>query len=170
MRWWLGASYLPGMPVICIIIFAIPGYMYFCAMRSVLDAASKTPFNTRSVVLALAVFCSASLVVIHVAPRQWILLGVSGTMTIALYVLAIATDWSLRSVKLVERAPQMSPMKIVVLLAAVSLASQFVFNFEITKTAFCVVLLIDIGLAMLLMRKTQPEWVTFVSRVALSRA
>jgi O-antigen/teichoic acid export membrane protein len=169
-RWWLGASYLPGLPVICIIMFAIPGFMYYYTMRSVLDAASTTPYNTRNVMLALAIFCAVSVAVIHVAPREWILLGVSAAMTIALYLLAIATDISLRVIKLVDRAPQMSFMWVVALLAAVSLAAQLAFHFEITKIAFCAILLINMGLALLLMRKSRPEWVTFVSSIALSRA
>jgi len=170
VRWWLGDSYLSGVPVICIIMLAIPGYMYFCAMRSVLDAASAIPYNTRSVILALAVFCVISLTVTYAAPREWVLLWVSATMTIAFYVLAIATEWSLRAVKLVVQAPQMSPMLIVALLAFVSLSAQFAFHFEITKTAFCLVLLFNVGLTLMLIRQSQPEWVTFMSRVALSRA
>jgi len=95
---------------------------------------------------------------------------VSASMTIALYALAIATDRSLRALKVVDQAPQMSSMWIVALLAVVSLAAQAVFHFEITKIAFCAVQLMNLALALLLMRESRPEWVTFVGRIALSRA
>jgi O-antigen/teichoic acid export membrane protein len=170
VRWWLGPSSLPGVPVICIIMLAIPGFMYYYAMRSVLDAASTTPYNTRNVLVALGIFSLVSLTIIHFAPRDWVLLGVSASMTIALYALAIATDRSLRALKVVDQAPQMSSMWIVALLAVVSLAAQAVFHFEITKIAFCAVQLMNLALALLLMRESRPEWVTFVGRIALSRA
>jgi O-antigen/teichoic acid export membrane protein len=169
VSWWLGVSSLPGVPVICTIMVAIPAFMYYYALRSVLDAASSTPYNTRNVILSLGVFCTIAFAVIRLAPHELVLLGISATMTIALYVLAIATDRSLRAVKLADRAPQTSTMWIVALLAAISLAAQLAFNFEITKIAFCIVLLANMGLALLLLRKSRPEWLIFVSRVALSR-
>jgi hypothetical protein len=170
VRWWLGASSLPGVPVICAILLAIPGFMYYYAMRSVLDAASSTPYNTRNVFVALSIFSVVSLTIIHIASREWALLGVSASMTIAFYVLAIATDSSLRALRLVDQAPQMSSMWTVALLAAVSLAAQVLFHFEIPKIAFCTVLLMNVVLALLMMRKSKPEWVTFASRIALSKA
>jgi uncharacterized membrane protein YjjB (DUF3815 family) len=168
--WWLGASYLAGVTVICIIMLAIPGFMYYYTMRSVLDAASAKPYNTRNVLIALAVFCAMSITLVHVAPREWVLPGVSAAMTISIYVLAAATERSLRAVKLVSKAPQMSHLWIVALLAGVSLAAQMASHFEITKAAFCAILLINIVLAVLLLRRSKPPWLTFVSRVAFCRS
>ncbi|MFZ1086551.1 MAG: hypothetical protein WAN35_16425 [Terracidiphilus sp.] len=168
--WWLGASYLPGVTVICIIMLAIPGFMYYYTMRSVLDAASANPYNTRNVLIALVIFCAVSIILIHTVPRVWVLPGVSTAMTISIYVLAMATERSLRAIKLVSGTPQISHLWIVALLAAVSLAAQMAFHFEITKAAFCTVLLINIALSALLLRRSRPPWLDFVSRVALCRS
>jgi len=168
--WWLGASYLPGVTVICIILLAIPGFMYYYTMRSVLDAASAKPYNTRNVLVALVAFCAVSITIVHTAPRVWVLPGVSAAMTISIYVLAMATERSLRVVKLVNGAPQISHLWIVALLAFVSLAAQLAFHFEITKAAFCAVLLINIVLSALLLRRSSPPWLVFVNRVALCRS
>jgi O-antigen/teichoic acid export membrane protein len=170
VRWWLGESYLPGVPVICTLMASIPAFMYYYATRSVLDAASPTPYNTRNLVVALAVFCAVSLAVIHAAPRAWVTIGVSAAMTVAFYVLAIATDRSLRAVKLVDRGPELHALWTVGILGAVSLTVQFICRFEIGKVAFSAVELFNIGFAVLLTRRSQPAWLTFVSRVALSRA
>jgi len=169
IKWWLGASYAPGLPVICILLMAIPGYMYYYAMRSVLDAASSKAYNTHNVLVALGTFFAIAFSVIRFAPREYVLLGVSAAMTFALYVLAIATDRSLRSVKLVDRAPELSPLWTVATLDCVSLAAQMIFRFEISKAAFCAVLVINLGLAAMLTRKWQPQWIVFVRNVALSR-
>ena len=167
--WWLGASYLPGVTVICIFMLAIPGFMYYYTMRSVLDAASAKPYNTNNVLIALAVFCALSITLVHIAPRDWVLPGVSAAMTISIYVLAVATERSLRAVKLVSGAPQISHLWIVALLAAVSLAAQLASHFEITKIAFCAILLINFVMAALILRRSRPPWLAFVSRVALCR-
>lgn len=170
VRWWLGSSYLPGVPVICLMMVAIPAYMHYCALCSILDAASPTPYNTRNMVLALAVFCLLSLGVVRFAPREWVVLGVAGAMTVSIYVLALATEISLRAVKLAGRAPELSSLWIVALMGAISLSAQLAFHFDIGKPAFCAVQLLNLGLAFFLTRRRKPEWVEFVSSIALSRA
>jgi len=169
VRWWLGPAFAAGVPVICILILAIPGFMYFHAMRSVLDAASITAYNTRNLIVALTVFSVASITVIRIAPRDLVLYGVAAAMTVSVYVLALATDGTLRALKLAAHPPEMRSMWIVPLLAAVSLAAQLTFHFEITKFAFCLVQLANIGLVLLLMRRSRPEWVSFVCRVAFAK-
>lgn len=169
VRWWLGASYLPGIPVICILLGAIPGYMYYYAMRSVLDAASSKAYNTRNVIAALGTFFTISVVVIQFAPRNFVMVGVSAAMTIAFYVLAVATDFSLRRVKLVDRSPELTHFWIILVLAGLALGAQLAFRFEISKLAFCAVVLIETAITAILVRRSQPKWVVFMRTMALSR-
>ena len=170
VRWWLGPSYLPGIPVICTLILAIPGFMYYHGLRSVLDAASTVAYNTRNLVAGLVVFGVLSAAILAFAPRTWVLSGVATAMTATIYFLALATDRSIHAVGLARRAPELSSVAIVVLPAVVSLAAQWAFKFEITKPAFCMVQLINVALMLAWMRKSQPEWVNFVWRLALPRA
>jgi O-antigen/teichoic acid export membrane protein len=170
IKWWLGNSYLPGVPVICVLMVSIPAFMYYYAMRSVLDAASATPYNTQNLFISLGLFFAVSFVVILWAPRTWITIGVSASMTMAFVALAIATDNSLRTVRLVDSAPELRQLWIVGVLGIVSLAAQFACHFEIGKAVFCAVALLNLGLAMWLTQKSQPRWLSFLRQVVLSRA
>jgi O-antigen/teichoic acid export membrane protein len=170
IKWWLGDSYLPGVPVICVLLVSIPAFMYYYAMRSVLDAASPTPYNTRNLFISLGLFFAVSFGVVLWAPRAWITIGVSAAMTMAFVALAIATDNSLRKVQLVDSAPELRQLWIVGVLGVVSLAAQFACHFEIGKAPFCAVTLLNLGLAVWLTQKSQPRWLNFLRQVALSKA
>jgi O-antigen/teichoic acid export membrane protein len=167
--WWLGPSSLAGVPVIQMVMLSVPAYMYFLAMRSVLDAASPVAYNSRNVLITLAVLVALLAAVVHFVPHQDIVLGVAAATTAAMCVLAFATHRTLRTLRLADRAPEFSPILVKGLLGLISLAAQFVFHFQISKPAFALVLLANAGLAFLFFRKSQPEWVGFVLRAAFTR-
>jgi len=167
--WWLGPSCVAGVPVIRVVMLAVPAYMYFLAFRSVVDAASKVAYNARNVVVTLAVLVALLAAVIGFAPRERIVIGVAAATTVAMCVLALATHRTLRDLKLAERSPQIGPMWIAGLLGLISLTAQWGFHFQISKPAFGVVVLFNLGLTFLFLRKSQPEWLGFVLRVAFPR-
>jgi UDP-2-acetamido-2-deoxy-ribo-hexuluronate aminotransferase len=167
--WWLGPSCVAGVPVISVVMLAIPAYMYFVAMRSVVDAASAVAYNARNVLVALAVLVSLFAALIRFAPRANIVIGVAAATTVAMYVLAFATHRTLRDLKLAERPPQTGAIWIAGLLALISITAQVGFHFQISKPAFGVVLLVNLALIFLFLRKSQPEWLGFVLRVAFPR-
>jgi O-antigen/teichoic acid export membrane protein len=167
--WWLGPSSVAGVPVIRVVMLAIPAYMYFLALRSVVDAASEVAYNARNVLITLAVLMALSAAVVRFAPHDRIVIGVAAATTIAMCVLALATHRTLHELRLADWSPQIGPMWMAGLLGATSLTAQLAFHFNITKLAFSAVLLANLGLAFLLLRKSQPEWVGFVLRVAFTR-
>ena len=166
--WWLGPSGVAGVPVIRVVMLAVPAYMYFLALRSVVDAASEVAYNARNVLITLAVLLVLSAGVIRFIPHDRIVLGVAAATAIAICVLGFRTHITLSTLKLADRSPQLGPIWVAGLLGAISLAAQFAFHFQITKLAFVAVLLANLGLVLLLLRKSQPEWVGFVLRVAFT--
>ena len=167
--WWLGPSSVAGVPVIRVVMLAIPAYTYFLALRSVVDAASEVAYNARNVLITLAVLMVLSVGVIGFVPHDKIVIGVAVAITVAIGVLALATHWTLHALRLADWTPQIGPMWMAGLLGATSLTAQLAFHFQITKSALAMVLLTNLGLAFLLLRKSQPEWLSFMLRVAFSR-
>jgi O-antigen/teichoic acid export membrane protein len=167
--WWLGPSSVAGVPVICMVMLAVPAYMYFLALRSVVDAASEVAYNARNVLITLAVLIALLAAVIRFVPRDRIVIGVAAATAAAICLLAFTTHWTLRTLRLADRSPQFGPIWVAGLLGATSLAAQWASHFQITKPAFGAVLLANLGLAFLLLRKSQPEWMGFVLRVAFTR-
>jgi O-antigen/teichoic acid export membrane protein len=166
--WWLGPTCVAGVPVIRTVLLAVPAYMYFVAMRSVVDAASEVAHNARNVLIALAVLVALAAAVLRFVPPEKIVIGIAAATATAICVLAVATHRTLRILNLSGR-PQFGPIWLAGLLGAISLTAQSAFHFEITKPAFCVVLLANVGLAWLLLRKSQPDWMGFLLRVAFAR-
>jgi len=169
LLWWLGPSCLAGVPVIRMVLLSVPAYMYFVALRSVVDAASGVAYNARNVVIALVVLVLLSIAVIHFCPPERMVMGMAAATALAMWVLAIATHCTLRALGLAELAPQLGSLWLAALLAAAGLTAQLVFHFQITKPAFAVVLLADLALAFLILRKSQPPWMGFILRVAFTR-
>jgi O-antigen/teichoic acid export membrane protein len=167
--WWLGPSCVAGVPVIQMVMLAVPAYMYFLSLRSVLDAASSVAYNSRNVLITLAVLVALLAAVVRFVPHQDMVLGAAAATAAALCVLAFATHRTLCILGLADRAPQFSPIWVMGLLGLTSLTAQFAFHFQISKSAFALVLLANAGLAFLLFRKSQPEWVGFVLRAAFTR-
>jgi len=158
-----------GVPVIRMVMLAIPAYMYFAALRSVVDAASEVAYNARNVLITLGVLIVLLAAVIMFVPTNRIVMGVAAATTLALCALAFTTHRTLCTLKLGDSSPKWGSLWVVGVLGATSLAAQLAFHFQITMPALGAVLLLNIGLAYLLLRKSRPEWLGFVMRVALTR-
>jgi len=167
--WWLGPSCVAGVPVICVVMLAIPAYMYFVAMRTVVDAASPVAYNARNVLITMTVLIALLAAVIRFVPQESMVIAVAAATTAAIWVLALATHRTLRDLKLAERSFQIGPLWMAGLLGLISVIAQLGTHFQISKLAFGVVMLVNLGLTFLFLRKSQPEWLGFVLRVAFPR-
>jgi O-antigen/teichoic acid export membrane protein len=167
--WWLGPSCLPAVPVIRMVLLAAPAYMYFTALRSVVDAASPVAYNARNVLIAMAVLVALLAMIIGLVPPGRIVISVAAATMLTICVLAIATHRTLRKLGLADLRPPLASIWLAGTLGITSLIAQLAFHFEITKPAFLLVALANVGLAYLLLRKSQPPWLGFMLRVAFTR-
>lgn len=91
LYWWLGPQFSSGAAVLRLVLAGVPFLALFFSLRSLVDAASATPYHTYNLVAALAVM-AAGLVVSAVAlPTDLRPLGIAASGSIALMVLAILT-------------------------------------------------------------------------------
>jgi len=170
MLWWLGPSCLPGIPVIRMVLLAIPAYMYYTALRSVVDAASPQAYNGRNVLITMSVLIALLAAAVAFVSQEHLVMAVAAATTVSVCVLAIATHRTLQTLQLADRSPQFGSIWLAGLLGTTSVTAQLAFHFQITKPAFAMVVLINVGLAFLFLRKSQPKWLGFVLRVAVPRA
>ena len=167
--WWLGPSCLPAVPVIRMVLLATPAYMYFTALRAVVDAASPVAYNARNVLVTMAVLVSLLGIVIGYVPPAKMVMAVAAATTVSMWVLAVATHRSLQTLGLADLTPSLEAVRLAGMLGITSLIAQLGFHFQITKPAFVLVALTNVGLAFLLLRQRKPAWVGFMLRVAFAR-
>lgn len=110
--------------VIRLVLIGVPFFLFFTALRSVLDAGSARPLNARNLLVALftlTVLCAASVVL---APRDMLLHCIALSLVLSLGVLAYATRISL--VRLFSLQPDWRqsavPISCAMVLASVALA------------------------------------------------
>jgi hypothetical protein len=133
------------------------------------DASSPVAYNARNVLIALAVLIALLVAVICFVPHEKIVIATAATTTVAMCVLAVATHVTLRALRLTDSAPQFGPMWLAGVLGITSLAAELAFRFQITQLAFGLVLLLNLALTFLFLRRSQPEWLGFFLRVAFPR-
>ncbi|HYW24225.1 MAG TPA: lipopolysaccharide biosynthesis protein [Terriglobales bacterium] len=91
LYWWLGPQFSSGAAVLRLVLAGVPFLALFFSLRSLVDAASATPYHTYNLFAALGVM-AAGLVVSSVAlPAGLRPLGIAASGSVALIVLAVLT-------------------------------------------------------------------------------
>ncbi len=167
MQWWLGKAGEGGLQVMCITMLGIPAYMYFVAMRSVLDAKTKTAYNARNVIVAFAVFSLLSGVIVAGVPRNLMIVALSLASVITVYVLAVLTEIRLRQIQLGAFPVSWQILSLVLVTGFVSLAVQLASGFHASKAGFLLAMAVNLTISAWMLRKRPPEWMTAIMRVGL---
>ena len=85
---WVGPSFISAIPVVKILILAVPFYFVYGGLRSVVDAAALKAHNTRNILISLAVFVVVVLVFeLEISPEH-LLEALALSVVIAMGVLA----------------------------------------------------------------------------------
>src|SRR4029453_4844619 len=92
VRAWLGERYLPGTPIIRIVLVAAVPYLGYTMLRAVIDALDERAMNTRNMLWALCITLAAS-VVLGLAGLGGLGLAIAGTL--GLLVLGVLSVWHL---------------------------------------------------------------------------
>jgi len=95
---WLGASSLPGVPIVRITAVGIPFYLFYTALRSALDAGSQSPLNAQNTVTALLALLAFIFICVRWIPRVWLLQAFACSIVLAMSLLAYCTRRSLTKV------------------------------------------------------------------------
>ena len=159
--WWLGPAFVRGVPVTKIMLLAVPAYLYFVGSRSVIDAATPKALNTRNVVVAFTVFLVLLISATKVLPSARVTEGTAVATALAMYLLALLTERSLRDLGLGKLKIGLQLLALPFALAVVSLAVQTLFGFDINKPTFVFTELLNAGLAFVIFRRLRPQWLEF---------
>jgi O-antigen/teichoic acid export membrane protein len=170
IKWWVGGSYQTALPVMCVMILGVPAYMYFVALRTVIDAASPIAYNTRNVVAAAAFLLAGTAITARVVPADSLVMAAAMITTASVWLLAILTNNTLRKLQMGRLETSLRPFVIAAVPALVALAVQFGTGFNVGKIAFMFTLAVNGILLAILVRKNQPGWLLLLEQRGLVRS
>ncbi len=96
IRAWVGPSFTGPIGVIRILALAIPPFLFYVTLRSVIDAASVKAYNARSVMAALGIFLILTIAATRMSPARFLLETIAAALLCAFIVLAGLTARSVR--------------------------------------------------------------------------
>lgn len=172
VRVWVGPSFLGGLVILRLVSLAIPSYLLFVALRSVVDAASVRPHNTNNVLVACAVFLLLTAVAVRAAPRSLLLASIAGSLVVAIGILAWLTNHTVRKLYQVgvEWRRSALPLLVGVFLAGTSLLFHWAQEF---RTGLGLFLLIEMATGVVflgLLKQMGSPWIPFFWQLAFARA
>ncbi|MGH9404453.1 MAG: lipopolysaccharide biosynthesis protein [Terriglobia bacterium] len=91
VRVWVGPRFMGAIPVIRILVIAIPFYLLFIALRSVVNAASVTAYNTHNTLLSAIAFLVFLGMAVKLAPPSLLIWAIAAALTASLALLAWLT-------------------------------------------------------------------------------
>ena len=97
VRMWIGPSAANDMLVIRIVLIAVPFYLFYTSLRSVIDAGSIRPRNAINTLTSLAAQALMISIAVGVAPRTLLVPAIGLSLVIAFALLAFLTATSLSS-------------------------------------------------------------------------
>jgi O-antigen/teichoic acid export membrane protein len=170
IRWWIGGSYHSAVPVMSVMILGVPGYMYFVALRTVIDAATPVAYNTRNVVASLVFLVVLTAGAVQFLAPEQLVIGIGVATTLTVWFLAFLTNRTLRILEMGKMETSLRPFFAAAVLGLVGLAVQFGTGFNMSKMAFSLTLALNCMLLAILMHKHQPDWMSLVGRRGLVRS
>jgi len=171
VRAWVGPQFLEGLTVIRILLLATPFYLFFASLRSVIDAASVTPYNARNVLFSLAVFLILAAVQAKAFPRRFLLESLAGALALAFVTLAWLTARSVRQLFDLRIAwhDSAAALSMGTLLAAMS----FLIHFELgVRMGLVELVILEVVLGAVFLgglRKLGSDWLLFAWNTAFQR-
>ena len=91
VRVWVGHAFSAHSAVIRIIVLAVPFFLLYTSVRSIIDAVSVKPYTARISLTSLAVFLALTGVTVFLVPRQWMLEGIAASLLCAMITMALVT-------------------------------------------------------------------------------
>jgi len=98
IKYWLGSEFLGAIPVLQIISLSIIFYIFFVAMRDVIDAAKFKPINTINLFMSLGVFLFVAGILLFFVKILSFILSLAIASTLGMVSLGILTYISIRKI------------------------------------------------------------------------
>ena len=96
VRAWVGERLVGGIDVIRLTLVSVPFYLLFAALRSVIDAASVTPYNMYNIAISGALFFVFLAAAVFFSSRSVLLDGITASIVLGFIVLALLTLRTMR--------------------------------------------------------------------------
>ncbi len=96
VRLWVGPSFRPAIPIIRLMLLAIPPYLFYMALRSSIDAVTVKPRNAGNVIVALAIYLALIAASVKTLTGSFLLEGIAAGLVAALTVLGVLTARTFR--------------------------------------------------------------------------
>ncbi len=171
LRIWVGTGLLDAVPVVRIIALAIPGFLFFTALRSVIDAATVKASNAHNILIALVAFLVLTGLSVVAVPRALLLVALSIALVASVVLLAALTAFTVRRLCQVTLAwkSSLQSLAINLLFLAIAIALRAALG-QGKNPVWLVAIEGVICVAYLLtLMKQRPEWLKFIFEKGFAR-
>lgn len=171
LRAWVGNRLSGGVAVVRLVLLAVPFYLVFSALRSVIDAKSVTPYNAFNVLIASAAFLVFLGLAVLFSPASSLLSSIALATVGAIAILAALTIRTMRRLYELEINWKRSVAAVLLsaVLAGVSYGLRLALGSALNLgTAFGIGLAVTVVFIFLLKRAGSP-WLPFFWNLAFHR-
>jgi O-antigen/teichoic acid export membrane protein len=163
IRVWVGPSFIQGTLVVRLLLLAVPFYVFYVALRSVVDAVSVIAYNTRNLLMVLGGLLIFVPPLVVLVPTPFVLDSIALAWVGSLAALGWLTARTLRKLLglSINFRRMLAPISVAVILAGANLVVHWIDGFQ---TSILLVLLLEgVSFAIFLacLRKLGP-WVPYV--------
>ena len=96
VRAWVGSRLLEEIVVIRLCLLAIPFYLLYASLRSIVDAAAVTAYNTYNIFVSVVIFLTLIAIAVKTVSLALLLKIIAGSQVAAIVVLACLTSRTVR--------------------------------------------------------------------------
>lgn len=164
VRTWVGPSFLEGIRLVQIVILAVPFYLFFAGLQSIINAAAVKAYNTWNILVSVVIFLFVIALVKAITPRHYLLEGFAASGVVGLAVLASCTLRTVRRLFQVDiKWAQILPgLGLAVILGLLSFYLHVRF---LNQSSFLVLLIFEVllvGLYFFLLWVFDSPWLRFL--------
>ena len=168
---WVGPEFLDAVPIVRLILLAIPPYLFYKTLRSMIDAATIQPRNAANVLAAFSIYLALIGSAIRFLPRGLLLEGIAGAVVVSCTILGMLTARTFHKV-LGIKIPwrRCAPSLLATLaLGVASAAFRWLFAGQVSLFAAALFELAVCGLLVVVLVRLGSPWLGYVWKLAFPR-
>lgn len=171
VRAWVGNRLAGGIDIVRVTLLAIPFYLLFAALRSVIDATSVTPYNTFNILISFGVFLVLLGAAAFFSPAGELLWTIALAMLLAIAILAALTVRTLRRMYRLQMnwTRSISAAAISIALAALSYGLRLALGRNLNFASALGIGVVVSAIFFLFLKRTRSPWLPFFWNLALHR-